>query len=171
MNMFPLAKLPSGRIDWKKSAFYHDDLRVNKMTLESTQLLCTALNVLHGSQITPYKSCHINHPCSKWARYSSMNWADLYYFASHLSFEYTRRFGRTHACQYKLDHLPYLMDKVEFPNFDSSELPLCMPEEFKTDDVVESYRLYWCSKPNMRYVRQKAPNWFTKQRTIPFIGE
>lgn len=62
MNIFYLDENPN------LCAQYHCDRHVIKMILESAQLLCTALNVVAGQQVTPYKSTHVNHPCSIWVR-------------------------------------------------------------------------------------------------------
>lgn len=66
------------------------------MILESTQMLCTALNLI--DRPTPYKSAHVNHPCSKWVRESNQNWRWLYDHAIALSNEYTARYDKVHKC-------------------------------------------------------------------------
>mgnify|MGYP003647152477 CR=1 FL=1 len=43
-------------------------------------------------------------------------------------------------------------------------LPLCMPEEYKSPSIVESYRRFYASKPRMRYPKEKIPRWFNKYR-------
>lgn len=80
-----------------KSASYLDDKRKVKMALESTQMLCTALN-LFGIQ-TPYKSAHVNHPCSIWVRQSQQNWMWLWDHAIALINEYKRIYNKAHACE------------------------------------------------------------------------
>lgn len=66
------------------------------MALESTQMLATALNVNGGS--TPYRTAHLNHPCSIWARQSRQNWQWLYDHGMALCNQYSRIYGKTHAC-------------------------------------------------------------------------
>ena len=53
--------------DSMKCAEALDDLRLNKMILETAQLLSTAAR-FHGYVGNVYGSTHINHPCSVWAR-------------------------------------------------------------------------------------------------------
>ena len=60
------------------AAQYHADKHVVKMILESAQLLCTAVNELAHKQVTPYKSTHINHPCSIWVRENYCNWSYVF---------------------------------------------------------------------------------------------
>ena len=55
-----------------------------------------------------------------------------------------------------------------FQCLDDTPLPLCMPDEFKTDDVVTSYRKFYASKPKMRYAKSKVPPWFSSFRTEKF---
>jgi len=51
-----------------------------------------------------------------------------------------------------------------FPRHDDTALPLCMPDYFKSEDIVESYRRYYSSKPKMRYPKEKIPTWFLEYR-------
>jgi hypothetical protein len=81
-----------------KCAEYLDDKRVVKMVLESTQMLCTALNELAGKQVAPYKSTHKNHPCNVWLRKSPSNYFWLYNHATALCEEYTKRYNKKHKC-------------------------------------------------------------------------
>lgn len=38
------------------------------MALETAQLLCTTVNIVNDSSITPYKTTHKNRPSAVWAR-------------------------------------------------------------------------------------------------------
>ena len=82
MNIFYLDEDP------RLCAQYHCDRHVIKMILESAQLLCTAVNILAGEQVTPYKSTHVNHPCSIWVRESFDNWNYVWNLAKHLEVEW-----------------------------------------------------------------------------------
>ena len=122
----------------------HCDKHVSKMILESAQLLCTAINVLAGEQVTPYKTTHTNHPCAKWARESNSNAIYLYELMSQLNQEYYFRYGRQHLSYLKLEEnkifdliLKYL------PKGEFTTPALAMPDEYKTSNVVESYRNYY----------------------------
>ena len=122
----------------------HCDKHVSKMILESAQLLCTAINVLAGEQVTPYKTTHTNHPCAKWVRESNSNAIYLYELMSQLNQEYYFRYGRQHLSYLKLEEnkifdliLKYL------PKGEFTTPALAMPDEYKTSNVVESYRNYY----------------------------
>lgn len=63
MNIFVLSEKP-----WK-SALYLDDLRKNKMIVESCQMLSSCMNILypdHGFNV--YATTHPKHPCNIWLR-------------------------------------------------------------------------------------------------------
>lgn len=79
-----------------KSAEYLDDKRVIKMVLESAQLLSTAIN--EGGGKAPYKSTHINHPCSVWTRTSRDNYLWLLRHFVALCAEYEMRYNKQHKC-------------------------------------------------------------------------
>lgn len=56
-----------------KSALWLDDVRANKMILESAQMLSTAIRVLDQSDHPIYKPTHSKHPCTLWAWASREN--------------------------------------------------------------------------------------------------
>ena len=77
------------------SATALDDRRLVKMTLETAQIICTAL---HGrGVVVPYRPTHAAHPVVRWASESDANlgWTTQHLLA--LAHEYSRRFGRVHA--------------------------------------------------------------------------
>ena len=71
-----------------------DTKRVNKMILESCQMLATAINE-HGGE-APYKSTHKNHPSNIWVRESYDNWLWLWKHMVALTWEYKKRRGKIH---------------------------------------------------------------------------
>ena len=174
MNIFAIENNTDGSIDWVASAQSQDNYRVVKMTLETAQLMCSALNILSGDkQITPYKTAHRNHPCTIWARESYYNFIALGLHGIALGNEYNRRFGKQHKSLKVINQCLELCQSIEFPQIKGTKLPLCMPDEFKSNDIVHSYRTFYASKPRMRYPKSKIPQWFKSLRTTPFeiIGE
>lgn len=178
MNIFPLAKSkhsilsPSREIDWKLSARYHDNLRCNKMITETAQMLSTVINEIKGKNVGFYKSSHIKHPCVLWAKKSYTNFFDLIAYGQELHGEFFRRNNKFHKAGQLISDINYYfynnLSHDDFELFERTKLPLCMPDEFKTDDVVESYRNYWCSKNKMIYNINEIPDWFKQKRKIPF---
>ena len=128
--------------DIKKCAQYHCDKHVVKMILETAQLLCGVHHVI--DQVTdqvPYKLSHKNHPCSIWTRESLTNYLVLCELGLELCYEYTYRYGRRHKSQEVIEwcvtNKPNICDKGY------TEPPKAMPDEYKVDSVVESYRNYY----------------------------
>jgi hypothetical protein len=167
MNIFAIEGVGNS-VDWVESARSQDNLRVNKMALESCQILCTALNVNKGRQVAPYRSTHINHPSTLWATLSPLNWMDLAEHCQGLLAEFEVRFGKQHKCAEVLDECLAVFSFSGFQAVRRTPVPLCMPDEFKGDSVVESYRRFYASKPRVRYPANKIPNWFLQYRSLPF---
>ena len=169
MNIFAIESDASGNIDWIASAKSQDNYRVVKMILESVQMLCTALNLQHGYQISPYKNAHAKHPSTLWVRKSSANFELLIEHTLAMLDEYTERFGKTHKCAAVLEKVIDIYDPSLFTMHEETPLPLCMPEEFKSNNIVESYRRFYASKPRIRYPKNKIPTWFMELRgATPF---
>ncbi len=165
MNIFAIeGNVETNDIDWVASAKSQDNYRVVKMILESCQMLCTTLNEQHGKQIAPYRSSHKNHPSTKWVRTSSANFESLVEHTFAMIEEYENRFNKTHKCAGVLQKCIELYDPSLFPLNEPTLLPLCMPPEYRSDSIIESYRRFYASKPKMRYPENKVPDWFIELR-------
>ena len=75
----------------KEAAAHLDDLRLNKMILETAQLLSTAYRHLFGENELLYKNTHLNHPCSVWARKNIDNYSWLVQYFDDLAKEKIQR--------------------------------------------------------------------------------
>jgi len=75
-----------------------DDKRLNKMLLESCQLLSTALNSWADTKVAPYKSTHSRHPCAIYTAANKYNWSFVFNLALEYHREYVIRFNKGHAC-------------------------------------------------------------------------
>lgn len=161
----------------EKSAQYHVDKHVVKMILESAQLLCTSHHVRYnfvgniGHKLSsdelkkvkanknpnvPYAVTHPNHPCAIWTRASSSNYNYLWTLAFELNNEYQYRYGKTHkSWDQVIINLPdFYTDDIELTPF-----ALAMPDEYKTNSAVESYRNYY------KKAKSHIASW--KNRPIP----
>jgi hypothetical protein len=80
---------------------------VVKMIIESAQLLSAAHHILDGDKASEdlYKVTHKNHPSGIWTRESIENYNWLYRHFIALCHEYTKRYGRIHMTQTKLESL------------------------------------------------------------------
>jgi len=124
--------------DVKKCAEYHVDKHSTKMCVEYSQLLCGVHWVAGGE--APYKLSHKNHPCSIWTRKSLSNYLYLCELGLELSKEYTYRYGKRHKSQDVIEWC--LINKPNIPDIGFTEPAMAMPDEYKVDSVVESYRNY-----------------------------
>ena len=121
------------------------------MILESITLLNTA----HQETKAWY-----NHPCAKWARENINNYRWLCLLGLELCKEYTYRYGKTHACQERLEWLrdnePHLQD------LPMTDPPQAMAEECKGSDTVEAYREYYrkCKRHLAKWKNRPIPDWW-----------
>ena len=136
MNIFVLHPTPD------IAARMQCDRHVVKMTLESAQMLSKAINELGGQ--APYKSAHINHPCSVWARATLGNFVWLCEHGLALAQEYTQRYGKVHKSEAVIrDCLRTMKTNRLLGSRRVTPHPLCMPDEYKTDCVYTSYRQFY----------------------------
>lgn len=149
MNIFYLDK------DIQKCAEYHCDKHICKQIVECAQILSTTsreYGLLQG-----YKSTHKNHPCTKWAMISKENWVWLRDLAMALCEEYTYRYGKIHKTESVISNLKC----PPIPSIIWGEPPKCMPDEYKKDSTIESYRNYYRQgKAHLcKWTKRNKPYW------------
>lgn len=168
MNIFYLDENP------QLCAQYHTDKHVVKMILESAQLLCTAVNYHAGEQVTPYKSTHVNHPCSIWVRSSLANWMYLFGLMVRLEGEWRFRFKHTKEHKSVLDLRIADITILAYRNFPAiikaepfTSPALAMPEQYRTNNPVESYRAYYNNDKRHlhKWTNRETPFWITMENT------
>ena len=171
-----------------KAASMHCDKHVVKMILETAQMLSTAHRVLDGKKIviesyideygikhrkktvwkltgdidnTLYAAAHTNHPSTKWIRESNNNYMWAWCLMRGLCLEYTKRYGKIHFTETKL--LSILSNPpINIPIYYKTLQPLCMPDEYKCDDVVKSYRSFYigAKKDFAVWKHSNQPDWW-----------
>lgn len=133
MNIFVVSP------DTEECAKALDDLRLNKMILETAQLLSTAMRFHGYTGDNIYKSTHLNHPCAIWARHSESNYRWLLLYLSDLVEERLNRTGKLHKTY--SDIYNQLCSGAELiPKGDMSLWPNCTPNKH-IQDVHEAYRV------------------------------
>jgi hypothetical protein len=159
MNIFFLDENP------KLSAKYHVDKHVVKMILETAQLLCSVHHVIDPPNIhqVPYKLSHKNHPCAVWARKSLSNYLYLCELGLELGKEYTYRYGKKHKSIEVIEWC--IVNKPNIPDIGFTQPAMAMPDEFKVDSIVESYRNYYmgAKKDLASWKNREKPFWFGKK--------
>lgn len=152
--------------DTRKIAEYHCDKHVVKMILETAQLLCGVHHASESRYIIPYKLSHKNHPCSIWARNSLSNYLYLCELGLDLCKEYTYRYGKRHKSQdvieWCLVHKPNILD-IGF-----TEPAKAMPDEYKVNDAVQSYRNYYngAKADFAKWTKREMPEWFINKGVL-----
>jgi hypothetical protein len=154
MNIFFLDSNP------RLAAQYHCDSHVCKMTVESAQLLSTALHLNGSTDSRLYKATHKNHPSAIWTRESVRQYAYTLELFAWLLYEYTSRYGKTHACESKLDMFTDSMSLI--PDNGFANPPQCMPDEYKCTDVVQAYRNYYIGSKSRfaKWNYSNTPEWY-----------
>lgn len=154
------------------SAIWLDDLRANKMILESCQLLSTTINLVSPELNLPvYKNFNPNHPCAVWTRSSRKNFSWL---LNH-TFALLNRGAPTHKSkviyleckEWSKDYLWKLPDTDEII-FQNSAANDSLGINYKNvKDVHLAYRLYL----NHRWKNdKKPPTWKTGQKPVWYEG-
>ena len=156
MNIFFLHKDP------EECAKLHCDKHVVKMIVEYAQILSTAHRVLDGDTqanvMGLYRSTHINHPSTVWARSSVNNYSWLLLLFRECLDEYTKRYGKVHATSRLVKALTIHPTNIPISPFTSP--PQCMPDYCRVhNSAIAAYRNY--------YIKEKSHMFFWKNRDIP----
>jgi hypothetical protein len=184
-------------------ATMHCDEHVNKMTVESAQMLSHVYRMCMGTEVQAsclttkrlrtyhlipgdrlgkvfhkktksyrlgmqfskiYGSTHKGHPCVKWLYESRENYIWLAKLGIKLCEEFLYRYKRdTHAT---LPVLYWLLYNVppQLPNVPRTPVALAMPDSFKRDTPIESYRTFYREdKPFATWQRgREVPSWYER---------
>lgn len=156
MNIFVLDADP------KICARYHGNRHVTKMILESAQILSTVIQ--HHWDIEPvnklYKPTHYNHPCTLWAR-SCENFYWLIKLGVALGEEYTYRYGKIHKSVEVIENASEYINSKKLESTEPEYFVMAMPDEYKSDHVVQSYRSYYLGEKShlLNYKNRTKPEW------------
>ena len=162
MNLFILSLL-----QWEIAQSMMDK-HVSKILLEAVQMLCTAKRVIDPEDVEGlYKLAHKNHPVTVWCRKSRANFIWTLDLVDELHKEWRFRYGHPETKFHK-SYLVAMILRENMPSrFEEEELTpfaLAMPEEYKTDDPVESYRNYYMSEEKRKIAtwnkRREKPVWY-----------
>jgi len=136
------------------------DKHVVKMVLETGQMLSTVQR-LHGNDDDRlYRMTNVFHPCTVWTGASRMNYKWVVDHFTALALEYRYRYEKSHKTWHQLHHIV-----KDCPNditlFNQTPFALAMPDEYKTDDAVQSYRNYYLGEKHdiLAYTKRDMPDW------------
>ena len=162
MNIFILDTDPT------TAARMHCDKHVPKMCVEAAQMMASALR-RHGATdedmpLTkagkPYKGGYAHHPCTVWAGDTRDNFVWLAQHGDELCREYSKRFGKAHACHDPIGRMSGMLVAL-IPTGDPTSFAQAMPDEYRNDDAVKAYRRYYHSKQFAKWEKgTPAPDWW-----------
>lgn len=158
------------------------DQHVSKMHTESVQLLVSLANNLgieHSIRKKSggfHKGGYPHHPCCKWLQEDIDNVRWLLNHSFELCEEHRHRFGRMPFSTIQLvaicgQILPVL--ERTLPRNGMTTRPQCMPDDCRSEDVVEAYRTYYIEhKSSMaRWRHCDPPSWYTKAFEYAGVSE
>lgn len=121
-----------------KSAQALDDVRLNKMIVESAQLLSTALRIKGVDDPVLYRISHMHHPCCHWVR---RNRANFEWLAQHAQAMLSERLDRGFSTKHATD--PVIVTCYRYiTNIPNGNLePFHNSSLFKDNpDTIQAYR-------------------------------
>ena len=159
----------------EECARFHCDSHCVKMILETSQILSTcwhAVNPVEASVLLEenkiYRKTHINHPCCIWVRECKENYIWLCHLGIALCREYAFRYNKKltdHKCYAKLYFFihnipPNLKGNKTNPG-NITKPKLAMPDTYKSDDAVYSYRKYYLNEKShlFKWKNRPKPYW------------
>ena len=167
MNLFILSLIQ------KEIAEYMMDKHISKILLEAVQMLCSAKRILDPddeSNERIYKLAHKNHPVTIWCRKSKANFIWTLDLVEELHKEWKYRYGHPETKMHK-SYIVSLYLRENIPNdskFEENGLTpfaLAIPDKYKTDDPILSYRNYYMSEEKQLIASWKKkrgkPEWYT----------
>lgn len=147
-----------------KSAEALDDKRVNKMILESTQLMSNAAHE-YCPDLAPYRKTHFNHPCSIWTRKHRANYQWLFLHWGRLLTLYSEKSGKQHACgklYSTIEQIGYSLEDTKLHN------PFVNCSLFKNElDIIKAYQDTMIHKWQND---KRTPTWVNRTKPIWYIG-
>ncbi len=152
MNIFALDYSPGVAARW------HNNKHCSKMILETAQLMCSTLNLL-GLE-TPYKTCHKNHPCRLWAGENRNNFLWLGQLGIYLGEEFEYRYNKVHK---SVEVIKFCIGKYRaLPEGEMTKFALAMPDHYKVDCPIQSYRNYYIgAKQHLAdWGKREVPEWY-----------
>jgi len=158
MNIFVLS------FDPRIAAEHHCDKHVVKMILETAQLLYCAHWATDPSKLPEgaYRKTHVNHPCAIWTRESDANYRWLCALGIALCDEYTFRYGKVHKTRAHIEWL--VANPPALPDIGETSMRLAMPDEYKCDSPVDSYRKYYAGAKShlLTYSKRLRPDFLVR---------
>ena len=174
MNLFILD------LDPQKAAQYYQDLHINKIIIEGTQLLAAAYPLERLAEPdcprtqkgTPRKHGHYNHPMTKWVRTNNSNFI---WTLNHLDSLYQERLYRFEKHHFSKDFIEWVRNNPsDLPVGSLTEHPQCFavsfPQCIVPGNPVKGYQNYYNEgKKEFRFGSKIVKAKWTKRDTPYFF--
>lgn len=147
------------------NARYQVDKHVCKLQTELAQCLSSAFRYYSKENNIPlwmFKSTHEKHPCVLWLKESLANFKYGIKLGFALHAEYNYRYPKNRKYQKEKQHFLWL--KNNLPNIIDKGLitfTQAIPEQYKSDNAVESYREYYRKEKShlFKWTKRNVPEW------------
>ena len=116
---------------------------------------------IYSTYPTIYKPTHVNHPCTIWAATNSVRYKWLRALGLALCDEFTYRYGKVHKSESIIKALNPQWFDCCFIDQPLEPFVQAMPDEYKAEDVVAAYRLYYINAKQdlLIYTKRQPPDW------------
>ena len=168
MNLFILSLIQS------EIAEFMMDKHIAKILLEAVQMLCSAKRILDPEDKINdklYKLAHKNHPVTIWCRTSRENFIWTLDLIDEIHKEWRYRYEHPLTKVHKSYTVALLLREnipTNFPEEGLTRFALAMPDEYKSDDPIESYRNYYMSPEKQKIAswnnNRYKPDWYVYNR-------
>lgn len=114
----------------------------------------------HPRGVALYSPTHASHPSSAWTMSGKDQYLWHYEFTRAMLDEYTLRYGKRHGVEKIMDLLRSPPKNI--PNIEWTDPSLAMPDQYKGEDHVESYRKFYVAEKSKfaSWKNREAPQWF-----------
>lgn len=163
--------------DPKKIAQQQCDKHCVKMPTEIMQIISTVWQISSPIQAADYFARgwlykpvrNYTHPAIRWVGQSLENYVWAVHFLAEMCLEFEFRYKHHHFC---INFLPFLCEKMTLPHLPNipfvkmSEDFQAIPEEYKREDPVVAYRMFYIVEKSRfavwRKAGREAPEWYTE---------
>lgn len=152
------------------AAEYMCDKHINKMMIESCQILSCVIDTRSGDmslsktlELPQYPKAHAKHPCTLWAMASTQNAQWLIKHLHGLEQQFKIRFPRS---EHKLNGIFKIytlqLEKCTFPEQKRTPFAQAMPDQYRVEgDAVAAYRMYYLMDKSFAvWKRTETPHWY-----------
>lgn len=154
----------------KINATYYVNRHVCKIQTEIAQCLSTVAKRLFNEKELPdflYKSTHEKHPVVLWLSKTQENFIYGVNTGLALDDEYNFRYpNQKYKTEKRIfDYFKLLTTFEVIPNRGLTPFAQAIPEQYKSDDAVKSYRAYYIGEKShlFKWAKRPVPEWITNK--------